>query len=106
MCTHSDNMAVVSVIKSVTTSSQQSVHLLSYLFFYCAFYTFCVSCVHVPGAFNTVVDSLSRDIVHSFLPQASLECIPAAIVELLVTTRPDWGSAAWTDLFTHSLAPR
>ena len=61
VCTHSDDMAVVSVIKSVTTSSQQSMHLLRCLFFYCAFCRFCVSCVHVPGAFNTVVDSLSRD---------------------------------------------
>ena len=59
--THSDNMAVVSVIKSVTTSSQQSMHLLRCLFFYCAFCRFCVSCVHVPGAFKMVVDSLSRD---------------------------------------------
>ena len=51
-----------------------------------------MSCVHVPGAFNMVVDSLSRDnfdVVHSFLPQASLKCVPVVIVELLVTTRPD-----------------
>ena len=86
VCNHSDNMAVVSVIKSGTTGSQQSMQLLRCLFFYCAFYRFSVSCVYV---------------VHCFLPQASLECIPAAIVELLVTTRPDWGSPAWTDLFTH-----
>ena len=107
VCIHSDNMAVVSVIKSGTTSSQQSMHLLRCLFFYCAFYRFSVSCVHVPGALNTVADALSRDnfdVVHSFLPQASLEHVPAAIVELLVTTRPDWGSPAWTDLFTRSLA--
>ena len=58
VCTHSDNMAVVS---AGTTSSQQSMHLLRCLFIYCAFYRFCVSCVHVAGAFNTVVDSLSRD---------------------------------------------
>ena len=67
-----------------------------------------MSCVHVPGAFKTVVDSLSRDnfdVVHSFLLQASLECVPAAIVDLLATTRPDWWSPAWTDLFTRSLAP-
>ena len=66
-----------------------------------------MSCVHVPGALNTVADALSRDnfdVVHSFLPQDSLERVPAAIVELLVTTRPDWGSPAWTDLFTRSLA--
>ena len=61
VCIHSDNMAVVSVIKSGTTSSQQSMHLLRCLFFYCAFYRFSVSCMHVPGALNTVADALSRD---------------------------------------------
>ena len=79
----------VSVIKSRTTSSQQSMHLLRFWFFYCALYMFSVSGVHVPGDFDTMADALSRDnfdVVHSFLPQASLECIPAAIVELLVTT--------------------
>ena len=77
--------------------------------FYCAFYRFSMSCVHVPGALNTVADALSRDnfeVVYCCLPQASLECVPAAIVELLVTTRPDWWSPAWTDLFTRSVAPR
>jgi len=68
---------------------------------------FSMSCVHFPGAVDTVADALSRDnfdVVHSFLPQGSPECVPAAIVELLVTTRPDWGSSAWMDLFTRSLA--
>jgi len=66
-----------------------------------------MSCVHVPGAVNTVADALSRDnfdMVPSFLSQASLECVPAAVVELLVTTKPDWGSPAWTNVFTHLLA--
>ena len=97
----------MAVVKSGTTISHQSMHLLHCLFFYCAFYRFSVSCMHVYGAFNMVADVLSRDnfeVVHSFLPQASLECIPTSIVELLVTTRPDWGFPAWTDLFTYLLA--
>ena len=61
VCIHSDNMAVASVIKSGSTSSQQSMHLSRCLFFYCAFYRFSVSCVHIPRALNTVADALSRD---------------------------------------------
>ena len=33
---------------------------------------FCVSCVHVPGAFNTVVDSLLRDIASPFFSPPGL----------------------------------
>ena len=55
-------------------------------------------------SFVTVQCGLFLDVVHSFLPQASLECIPVTIVELLVTTRPDWGFPFWMDLFTRSLA--
>ena len=59
VCIHSDNVAVVSVIKSGTTRSQQTMHPLHCLFFYCTFYRFSVSCVHVPRAFNTVAEALS-----------------------------------------------
>ena len=61
VCIHSDNMAVASVIKSGATSSQQFMHLLRCWCFYCAFYRFSVSCMHVPGAYNMVADAPSRD---------------------------------------------
>ena len=51
-------------------------HLLHCLSFYCAFYSFCMSCVHIPGADNGVADALSWDNTTSvsfLLPQALLE---------------------------------
>ena len=104
---HAENMAVASVILSGTTSSQQSMHLLRCWCFYCSFYRFSVSCVHVLGALTMVADARLRDnfeVVHSCFPQASVKHVSAAIVELLVTTRLNWGSPAWMDLFTRSLA--
>ena len=106
ICFHSDNMAMVSIFKSRTTTSVLSMHLLHCLSFYCAFYSFSMSCVHIPGVENVVADALSRDnltLVSSLLPQASLEHILSPIVELLITTRPDWGSPTWIDLFVGSL---
>ena len=87
ICFHSDNMAVVFILKSRTTTSILSMHLLHCLSFYCAFYSFSMSCVHIPGVENIVADALSRDnltLVSSVLPQASLEHIPSPIVELLI----------------------
>ena len=106
ICFHSDNMAVVSIVNSKTAKTPQLMHLLRCFAFYCAYYRFHISCVHVPGAMNTAADALSRNNLKLFstlAPQA-LRCpIPVLLVELLVTTRPDWGSPAWTQLFVRSL---
>ena len=62
--------------------------------------------MHIPGVDTVVADTQSRDnltLVSSLLPQASLEHIPSPIVEQLITTRPDWGSPTWIDLFIGSL---
>ena len=94
------------ILKSRTTTSLLSMHSLRCLSFYCAFYSFSMSCVHIPGVENVVADVLSQDnltLASSLLPQASLEHIPSPIVELLITTRPDWGSPTWIDLFVGSL---
>ena len=106
ICFHSDNMAVVAILNSKTAKSPLLMHLLRCFSFYCAYYRFHTSCVHVPGAMNTAADALSRDnlTLFSFLvPQAPCYPIPSSMVELLITTRPDWGSPAWTQLFVHSL---
>ena len=104
---HSDNMAVVSVLNTKTSKAPQLMHLLRCFSFYCAFYCFHVSCMHVPGAMNTAADALSRNnlpLFSSLVPQARQYSIPTALVELLITSRPDWGSQAWTQLFARSLA--
>ena len=61
ICFHSDNMAVVSILKPRTSTSVLSMHSLRCLFFYCALYSFSMSCVHNPGVDNVVADALSQD---------------------------------------------
>ena len=106
ICFHSDNMAVVSSLQTGTAKSPQLMHLLRCFAFYSAYYRFHSSCVHVPGAMNTAADALSRNNMTLFLslaPQAQRCPIPSPLIELLITTRPDWGSPAWTQLFLLSL---
>ena len=106
ICFHSDNMAVVSILSKKTAKSPHLMHLLRCLSFYCAFYCVNVSCVHVPGAMNAAADALSRNklpLFSSLVPQASPFPIPGSLVDLLVTSRLDWGSQAWTELFVRSL---
>ena len=103
---HSDNMAVVSILRTRTAKSPQLMHLLRCFAFYCAYYRFHTSCVHVPGAMNKAADALSRNNLRLFLslaPQAQRCLIPYPLKELLITARPDWGSPAWTQLFLGSL---
>ena len=106
ICFHSDNMAVVSVLKARTAKTPLLMHLLRCFSFYCAYYRFHTSCVHVPGTLNLAADALSRDNLPLFLslvPQVPQQVVPPSLMELLVTTRPDWGSPDWTQLFVRSL---
>lgn len=103
---HSDNTAVVAVLNSGTARSPLLMHLLRCFSFYSAYYGFHFSAKHVPGVLNTAADALSRDklrLFHSLTPQAQQWIIPSALLELLITTRPDWGSHDWTRLFSCSL---
>ncbi len=56
---HSDNIAVVHVLKSRTSQQPVMVHLLRCLSFYAAYYRFEYSPLHVPGRLNTAADALS-----------------------------------------------
>ena len=106
ICFHLDNMVVVSILSIRTAKSPHLMHLLRCFSFYCAFYCVNVSCVHVPGAMNAAADALSRNklpLFSSLVPQALPFPIPASLVGLLVTSRPDWGSQAWTELFVRSI---
>ena len=81
-------------------------HLLRCLFFYCAQFSFHLSAEHVPGVLNTAADALSRNNLPLFLslvPQTSQVALPQALRELLLTSRPDWGSQDWIQLFARSL---
>ena len=67
---HSDNMAVLSIMNTKTSKAPQLMHLLRCFSFYCAFYCFHVSCMHVPGGhrgMRPVLDlvsyGLSEDVV-------------------------------------------
>ena len=103
---HSDNMVVVSILNTKTSKAPQVMHLPRCFSFYCAFYCFRVSCMHVPGAMNVAADALSHNNLPLFflVPQACQYAIPTALVELLITSIPDWGSPAWNQQFVRSLA--
>ena len=104
---HCDNIAVVAVLNKRTAKSPPLAHLLRCLSFYSAYYGFHLSAEHIPGVLNTAADALSRDnlpLFHSLVPYGCPWALPPALEELLIRTRPDWGSSDWTTLFTNSLA--
>ena len=88
---HSDKMAVVSILNtrmSLLRCFSFIVHFIAFMFH-----------MHVPGAMNAAADAQSRNnlpLFSSLVPQACQYAIPIALVKLLITNRPDWGSQAWT----------
>ena len=106
VCFRSDNMAVVDLLKTRTSRDPLLMHMLRCLAFYAAYYRFQLTAAHIPGVLNTAADALSRNnisLFHSLVPQSQQVSLPQAAVDLIVNSRPDWGSQAWTHLFTHSL---
>lgn len=102
----SDNMAVVDLLRSRTSGNPLLMHLLRCLVFYAATYSFDFVAEHIPGIHNTAADALSRNnliLFSSLPPQIPGVSIPQAVLDLLVVSRPDWGSQAWTVLFKNSL---
>ena len=107
ICFRSDNMAVVDLLKSGTSQDQLLMHMLRCLAFYSAYYTFQFMAEHIPGTLNTAADALSRNnmsLFHSLVPQSQPALLPPEVVDLVVNSRPDWGSQTWTLLFTNSLS--
>ena len=103
----SDNMAVVALLNSRTSSDTLLMHLLRCLTFYAAFFKFELESAHIPGTDNTAADAISRNnitLFHSLVPHISQVTIPQTVIDLLVTRRPDWGSDTWTHLFRSTLA--
>jgi hypothetical protein len=108
ICFHSDNMAVVAVLTSLTAQSPLLMHLLRCLSFFSACFSFHFSAKHISGVLNGAADALSRnhlELFSSLTPLATTQStIPSCLLELLITTRPDWGSPEWTQLFAASWA--
>ncbi len=99
-------MAVVAVLKTLTSKDTLIMHLLRCLAFYAAHYGFEIESYHIPGMQNVAADAISRNnltVIPSLIPQAAQQIIPQAILELLVLQIPDWGSPTWTHLFKLTL---
>jgi hypothetical protein len=107
ICFHVDNMAVVAVLNSRTAKDPRLMHLLRCFSFYSGYFRFHFSAVHIPGVMNTAADALSRNnlsLFSSLVPQILQFTVPPSLHHLLIATRPDWGSSAWTGLFMTSLS--
>ena len=104
---HSDNMAVVAILRTRSTRDAAALHLLRCLYFYTAYFQFEYTVEHVPGVLNTAADAISRDnitLFSSLFPQATQATVPQPLLNLLISQRPDWGSPRWTALFTDTLS--
>ena len=99
-------MAVVNLLKSHASLDPLLMHILRCLAFYIAFYSFHIPAEHIPGILNTAMDALSRNnlsLFHSLVPQSQQVSPTQAVMDLVVNSRPDWGSQVWTHLFVCSL---
>ncbi len=101
----SDNSAVVALVNNGSSMDDYLMHLMRCLAFIMAKYNFVVSATHVRGVDNKLADALSRNKLTEFLsnyPQAQLAAtrVPPELVELLLLSKPDWTSPAWTKLWT------
>ena len=71
-------------------------HMMRCLTFIMAKYNFVVSAAHIKGAHNDLAYFLS----HYPQAQAAPTRVPPELVELIVTSQPDWISPHWTRLWT------
>ena len=107
---HCDNLAVVGVVNSGAAKDPELAQLLRCLFFVKAHFNLVITAVHIPGVLNKQADAISRNNLSSFfsqVPGASRNptFIPPAMIQLLVTQKPDWTSPAWFQLFVSCLQP-
>ena len=80
VCFHSDNEAVVCILKRCSVKDRCISQLLRCLFFYSAYYNFQYSAVHIPGNMNIVADAISRNnmiVLSSLAPQVSQTAVHA-----------------------------
>ena len=65
---HSDNMAVVDILRRCSGRDPSVLHLMRCFFFYLAHFNFQHSAEHVPGVLNTSADAISRNNLPQFCP--------------------------------------
>ncbi len=107
----SDNTAAVALINSGSSRDNSLMHLMRCLVFIMAKFNFVVSASHIKGVQNVLADALSRDnhtyfITHYPQAQPTPTAIPPELVQLLITTQPDWISPHWTSLWTSIFGQR
>ena len=105
-----DNEAVVCIINSGTSRDPMVMSLMWCLHFIVAKFNLLISAAHLPGAANSLADSLSHDNLSFFLsnyPQANRNpsIIQPALLDLLVYSKPDWTSQSWTKMFNFIFNP-
>ena len=104
-----DNQAVVHALTSRSCRDPNLMHLLRTLFFFEAHFHFSLQADHIPGTDNSLADDLSRGNLHSFLqrcpiiPNKSPTSIPDSLRDMLLLSKPNWNSPAWTTLFRDTL---
>ena len=103
-----DNAAVVVMINKHTSKNPAAMHLLRCLFFVCARFNIILSAEHIAGVRNEAADALSRNNITTFfqkIPTASSipSVIPPALIEVLLTQKPNWLSASWSSVFQACL---
>ncbi len=79
------------------------------LHFIAAKFNLLISAVHLAGKANSLADALSRNKLTYFLdhyPQANSKptAIPAALLDLLMYTKPDWTSQCWSEMFNSTFS--
>ena len=104
-----DNMAVVHIINSRQSRDPDVMHLLRCLSLIESTLDFNITSKHLPGVHNDLADALSRNNCAYFLshfPQAHPVPTPlsALLLQVLVTSRPDWTSVDWASLFKTTIS--
>ncbi len=79
-------------------------HLMRCLAFLMAKCNFVASAAHIRGVDNHLADALSRNnrtyfLSHYAQAQPLPTEVPPELVELLITSQPDWISSTWTNLW-------
>ena len=103
-----DNEAVVADINGGYSKENDIMHLLRCLFFSASF-QLKIYAKNIPVKHNELADALSRKnfrLFQEFRPTIAQPTpipipIPPQLVELLITTKPDWLSQDWTYLFRN-----
>ena len=103
-------MAIVAVWAAQSSKHNLIMHLLRCLHFVCACFEIELRIEHISGAENVIADAVSRNllqVLHREVPELDRQpiVIPPALWDLhvLVTSRPDWLSSHWNQLWKQYL---